>query len=283
MNSASISSIEQQLQQITNLISLPEIYLKVRSLMDDPTSDIYDFSEVIQFDSNLTVSVLKMVNSAYFGFPDKIESVSQAVNMIGIGQLHSMVLGVSAMSSLDFPNDIMPLKTFWRCSIFAGVLSRLLARQLKIRQGERLFIMGMLHEIGHLVLYAKFPEQAKQAVQLSQSEHISIDSAEKQILGLHYGEIGAMLMKHWGLSDEFQTATRTQPNPQTATNDLIDIGILHLAHGYAHQVVVNADVAAEELINPVAWEMTQLSPQDIDNTLENARTVSAEMERVIKV
>ena len=122
-----MSGIEQRLQEVTELISLPEVYLKVRRLMDDPHSDIYDFAEVISVDPNLSSRVLKVVNSAYFGFPEPVDSISRAVNLIGIGQLHNMVLGISAISSLELPNDILPLDTFWRASLFSGVLARLLA------------------------------------------------------------------------------------------------------------------------------------------------------------
>ena len=129
-------SIDQSIQEITALVSLPEVYLKVRQLMDDPSSDIDDFAKVIRYDPHLSVTVLKVVNSAFYGFSGQIDSIARAVNMIGIGQLHDMVLGISAISSLDFPNDIMPLKTFWRCSLFSGVLSRLLAEQLMKQCGK---------------------------------------------------------------------------------------------------------------------------------------------------
>jgi HD-like signal output (HDOD) protein len=99
--------IEQKIEEITGLISLPEIYLKVRRLMDDETSEIDDFAQVIIVDPNLSTRVLKIVNSAYFGFQEPVDSITRAINMIGIGQLHNMVLGVAAISSLDLPNDIL--------------------------------------------------------------------------------------------------------------------------------------------------------------------------------
>ena len=164
-----MSEIQQRLQEVTELISLPEVYLKVRRLMDDQAADIYDFAEVISVDPNLSTRVLKVVNSAYFGFPEPVESISRAINMIGIGPLHNMVLGISAISSLSLPNDILPLNTFWRASLFSGVLARLLAEQLKLAKSDHLFIAGLLHEIGHLVLYSKFPLQALAAQKIARS------------------------------------------------------------------------------------------------------------------
>ena len=179
-----MSTFEQSLDQVTGLISLPEVYLKISKLMDDPLSDVDDFADVIKFDPNLTATVLKVVNSAFYGFSGQVDSIHRAVGMIGIGQLHILALSISAISALDalnYPADIVPLKTFWRCSLFTGVLSRQLALQLQIRNSEHLFVTGLLHEIGHLVLYTRFPDLARQARQLMQNSKIPIHEAEQQI------------------------------------------------------------------------------------------------------
>ena len=128
--------INKQLHEVTELISLPEVYLKIRQLMADDDSDIADFAEIVRLDPNLSLAVLKMVNSAFFGFSRKIENVLQATNMIGIGQLHIIVLGLSAISALNCPNKLIPLKTFWRSSLFTGVLAQLLAQRQKIPNSE---------------------------------------------------------------------------------------------------------------------------------------------------
>lgn len=283
MTTSPINDIKQQLQDVTELISLPEIYFRFHRVMEDQTADIHDFAEVIRLDPNLSLSTLKMVNSAYFGFPEKIDSIAQAANMIGIAQLDNMVLGLSAMSSLDLPNDFLALKTFWRRSLFSGVLSRQLARQLKMRHGERLFIMGLLHEIGHLVLYARFPQQARACEHFAKLHGLPIHLAEQQLIGFHYGDIGAMLMEHWGLSSEFQTATRLQPAGYEENVESIEVGLLHLAHAYAHQEITENNQSADMLINPRVWEITGLSADAVVDSLAAARCVCTNMEKVLKI
>jgi len=130
MQQNSTPTIEQLLARVNELISLPEVYLKISQLMDDKSSTVGDFAEVIKFDPNLSATVLKVVNSAFYGFSGQIDSIARAVNLIGIGQLHIMALSVSAITALDamkYPEDIVPLKTFWRSCLFTGVLSRQLA------------------------------------------------------------------------------------------------------------------------------------------------------------
>jgi len=276
-----MSEIEQRLQEVTELISLPEVYLKLRRLMDDPNSDIYDFAEVISVDPNLSTRVLKVVNSAFYGFPEPVDSISRAVNMIGIGQLHNMVLGISAISSLNLANDIMPLNTFWRASLFSGVLARLLAEQMKLAKSEHLFIAGLLHEIGHLVLYSKFPLQALAARQIAEDQGKQIHEAEMQVLGCHYGDIGAMLMANWNLPGNLQSLTRNQPIPTAADELKIESTLMHLAHACAHSEVTESAGAADTSFDAEIQALTGLSQEELDNSLDEARSISADMERVI--
>ena len=273
--------IEQRLKEITDLISLPEVYLKVRKLMDDPDSDIDDFAAVIGVDPNLCSRLLRLVNSAYFGFPEPVEGIPRAVNLIGIGQLHNMVLGVSAISSLKLPNDILPLDTFWRASLFAGVLARLLGEQIRLAKTDHLFIAGLLHEIGHLVLYSKFPLQAIAAQKIAAEQGKQIHEAEMEVLGCHYGDIGAMLMANWNLPQNLQDLTRNQPLPAGTGEGRLEAALMHLAHACAQSRPTESGAAADIPEDAVVWNMTGLSQQDIETTLDQARSISADMERVI--
>jgi HD-like signal output (HDOD) protein len=263
------------------LVSLPEIYLKFRRLMDDRNSTIGDFSEVVGSDPNLAGTVLKVVNSAYFGFPGQIDSISRAIALLGFGTLHHMVLGASAMTSLDFPNDIVPLRTFWQCSLFTGVLARLLAIQLKIRNDEGLFVIGLLHEIGHLIIYSKYPRQAKEAIERRKEGKQMIHIAEQAILGFHYGQMGANLMAQWQLPTNFQVMTYFQPTLSEAPDQQLGIVLLHVAHGYAQHYFADTGQTLEQLISPEAWDTINLVPGQIQATLEKALQASSEMEKAI--
>lgn len=279
-----MSDFEEKLEQVTELISLPEIYLKISALMDDPTSEINDFADVIRFDPNLSVTVLKVVNSAFYGFSGQIDSISRAVNMMGIGQLHIIALSVSAISALDaigYPDDIVPLKTFWRSSLFSGVLSRQLAMQQGIKDFERLFVIGLLHEIGHLVLYTKFPDLARLAIQKARDNQQNIHEAEQRLLGCHYGNIGASLMARWNLPVNFQVITANQPTPQLAEQEIKETALLHIAHGYAVKQFTQPQKSVADLIHPSAWEIAQITPQVVQDSLDTVHTISADMERVI--
>lgn len=273
--------IEQTLEDIRALISLPEVYQKIRALMDDPNSDIDQFVAVVSSDPNLAATVLKVANSAFFGFPGKIDSINRAVNMLGLGQLHDLVLATSAIASLDLPNDIMPLKLFWRFSLFSAVLTRLLASRLKVPRGERLFIIGLLHEIGHLIMYAKYPEQARLAMVNAQNDPQMLHVFEQNMLGLHYGEIGAKLLAMWCMPGHFQNIVHYQPTPDIAEHQLTETTLLHVVHGFAQKLILNSQKPIEQLINPQAWETLNITPEQLDGCLETALQACQDMEKLM--
>lgn len=284
--SASVS-IDNQLQQVTELISLPEFYFKISQLMDDPASDVDDFARVIRLDPNLSVKLLSVVNSAYFGFSSQISSINRAVSMIGIQQLHIMVLSISAVtavSTLDFPEDIIDLKTFWRKSLLTGVISRQLAQQLKIRPAERLFLLGLLLEMGHLVLYAKFADMARSSIRLATEDGLSIHQAEQRLLGCHYGDIGAKLLRYWQLPADLQKFISLQPTPVQHAQDRMELSILsilHIANLYAHDHFGTSLQNSLDTIDPIVWESTRLSPDEVEENLQSALLISAELEKLV--
>jgi HD-like signal output (HDOD) protein len=272
-----MSDIAQQLQDITGLISLPEVFLKLRRLMDDDASDINDFAAVIIVDPNLSSPILKMVNSAYFGFPEPIDSITRAINMIGVDQLYNLALSVSAMSSLDLPNDILPLKPFWHRSLYTGVLSQQLALQLKLERSDLLFLAGLLHETGHLVLCARLPDYARESIRVSVQSGRSIHEVQHRMLGCHYGDIGAMLLGNWNLSEELQALVRYQPTPTAATRHRVETAVLHLARAYAGQNPVAVSAAADSLIAPEVRALIELDQDEINQSLEMARLISIDV------
>ncbi len=270
--------IEKELQEVTDLISLPEIYLKVRRLLEDEAADIEDFAEVVVVDPNLSARLLRVVNSAYYGFPEPVESLSRALNLVGLDQLHSMVLGVSAVSSLDLPNDILPLKPFWHGSLYCGVLTRLMADRLKLERSDRLFVAGLLHDIGSLVLCAKFPDHAREAIRLSVQTRQPVHEIQRQMLDHHYGDIGAMLMANWNLSRELQTLIRFQPEPETAPALQVETALVHFAHACTS---ASRPLDVDNLVAPGVRAMIDLAPDVINDFSETARAVSIEMGKAI--
>jgi len=121
--------------------------------------------EIISHDPALTARILRIVNSAYYSLANKVELVSRAVSIVGEEDLRNLVLATSAVDSFKrIPNQLVDIDLFWRHSVHTGIISRLLSKHCNILHGERLFVAGMLHDIGKLVLYYKEPELSQQVL-----------------------------------------------------------------------------------------------------------------------
>ena len=268
---------------VVDLISLPEVYLRIRALMLDDKSRLEEFAEVVRTDPNLVAGVLRIVNSAYFGFAGKIGTISRALNFIGLWQLHNLVLGVSAVKSFSgISNDIIDMPTFWMRSVHCGVLSRLFAEACKLRESEKLFVVGLLHEIGHLILYKVLPEESSEVISVAQQEQRPLFQVETEHFGFHYGLVGKQLMQAWGLPDDFLVITECHPEPAKAPNCALEASIVHIADIFSQTGNSAADPEQLiEMVDPRAWEASGLSYEKIEPLFGEAMQQSAELIKVI--
>ncbi|MCK5667391.1 MAG: HDOD domain-containing protein [Thiotrichaceae bacterium] len=275
-----VINVDDLISEVSELISLPEVYLKIRELMDDPDSCLDDFAIVVSTDPSLIASVLKIVNSAFFGFTGQIDNVNRAINLIGIGPLHDLVLSLSALDALDLSNDIEELTLFWQRSIYCGVVSRLLAEKLLLKDAESLFVVGLLHEIGRLVLFLKYHKESKLAVIQAQTENLSLTEVEKTMFRMDYGQIGQALMAEWNLPLKFQCVTGCHPEPDTASEYTLETKIVHIAHRIAVNKFPEAD-AFQFPMDQDTLAILEISEDEINALCVEANVISLEVEKVI--
>ena len=221
---------EQLVDGVVDLITLPEIYLRVNQVLDDPAHNAQQLGEVIGHDPALTARILRLVNSAYYSLAVKVELVSRAVAMLGEDEIHNLVLATSAVDALErIPNQLLNIHQFWQHSVYTGIVARLLARHCRILHGERLFIAGMLHDIGRLVLYFKEPALSEQVLMQAAESDGVLYRAEQQRLGFTHADVGGALIKAWELPDMLSTVARCHHRPLTADNHPLETAIVHLA------------------------------------------------------
>ena len=199
-----MKSAEELAEHCSSLVSLPEAYLQVKKVIDDPESTMADLSAAISIDPGMTALVLKLVNSAFYGMPRKVETISRAVGILGMQPLHDLVLAVSvtkAFSGLD--QQVMNMNIFWANSFFCGLAARELARQCFLIDSERMFVEGLLRDLGHLLLYQHFPEQAEESMKTSASTGEPIHVTEQKLIGFDYAQVGKALVDTWAITQKY--------------------------------------------------------------------------------
>ncbi len=264
--------------QVTKLVSLPGVYFKVKKLVDDPDASLVEIGEVITQDPALTMKLLRIANSAFFGFAAKITTVTRAVNLLGIQQVHDLALAVSVAKAFEgISSEVMDMERFWRNSVYCGVAARIVAVRCNVLDSERLFVEGLLRDIGHLILYDRMPVEAGEALIRSRESGQDLYQVERLLLGFDFAQLGAMLMAEWRLPESLREAVHYHPEPARAQCFQLETSIVHIASRITD--LTEAGVDPEQwarLIDPYAWRTTGLSEDFIPTVIGEAGERTAE-------
>ena len=216
---------------VLQLISLPEIYLRLQKTINDPLHTREQVADIIAFDPALSARVLRIANSSYYGFPRQIDSVVDAVGLIGEIELRNLVLAttvVGTMSALSYKG--IDIDRFWMHSLRCGITARLIAKKIGGANAEVLFLGGILHDLGMLVIYQQHSILAGAVMRQIDEHHQLRDQAEREILGFDHAEVGALLVDAWGLSPEICELLRCHHQYQLARDHARGSMILALAN-----------------------------------------------------
>ena len=207
------------MMKLGDLPALPQIANRVISLTEDPKTTSDDLSRLICQDQVLTSKVLRLVNSAYYGLHRKVPTISEAVTVLGMKTLRTLVLGVSVhktLVSLKGKRAINP-ESIWRHSYACAVSSRLIALKTGICQEEYAFIAGLLHDIGKIVFNYFLPEEFAEAVKYSLAKESSMYEAETEIFKINHADIGRLVAEKWNLPDVLVEPIGSHHAPMTAS------------------------------------------------------------------
>jgi len=261
----------QYIRDDTKLSTLPDIYRQILDAISKPNSSAYDIEKVIRIDTNLSARVLKIVNSAFYGYPSKIDTISRAVNIIGTKQLSTLAIGVNITCVFkNIPSEIINMKMFWKHSILCGICARLIAGYKNIQNTERMFVAGLLHDIGRLVLYNYLPIESLYAATDARSKHSLLYVAERDLFNFDHATIGGDLLNKWKISLSLEDCIRHHHEPQRSRNR-VESAIVHLADIMAN--VMGIGSSGERLIPPLnqeAWMQLGITPNVLSVTMAKA-------------
>ncbi len=231
-------STREMLARIDRLeIKLPEVPSLVYELNDiiaDPMSSAGDISQVVGKSPSLTATLLRIVNSAFYGFRSKIDSISRAVTLIGSKELSSLALGITIMETFkDISKQVVDVGSFLEHNLACGMVARIMAAYGKIANTEQLFVSGMLHDIGRLVLCKYFPQEAKNAFALAAESGESLLAVERSHLGCTHVQLGKRLLRKWKLPYTLEHSISYHHNPSASPTPEL-AAILQMADMVVH-------------------------------------------------
>jgi HD-like signal output (HDOD) protein len=266
-------SASELVQSCTTVFTLPEIYFRVRDVVDDPDSTMDDLAEVLKMDPAISARLLRIVNSPLYGFPKQIDTISRAVNIIGMQAINDLVTATTVGRTFSgMTVQLMDGPMFWRKSVLCALLAGKIAKSCSINDSERFFIEGLLRDIGHFVLYQTVPQRAQSALIEAGYLETSLAEVEQSNIGCDFTEVGAELIRSWGMPMQIEQAVRHQLSPNEAGEFALHASIVHLAGVVADHEELESSRRPEIVpFDPFAVTTTQFSPANLPALLTDAR------------
>ena len=255
--------------KVKNLATLPEVCLKINQIADDPNASIQDLKAVIETDAALSVKLLKIANSSFYGYSMKIDDLNRAIMLIGTQGLRDLVWTMSSISSFSqLSNNLVDMKTFWEHSLYTATVARVLAKKCNVIHQDRVFLSGLLHDVGHLALYQYMPEEMEVVFARVKNTQERLILAERNVLGFTHPAVSYALLKMWKLPDSICQPVAYHHQPSKCATYRMDAAILHIADNIAKLANKKGNnLKNQSRIDPNAWKITGLSDKIIESVV----------------
>ena len=264
MNDPLRDSFKKSLRQIKNLPTLPGIVTKLTKMAEDPDTTSEQMGKIISKDHILAAKLLKLVNSAFYGFPQRVSSLSSAIILLGFNVIKSLIISASIFELME-SQDV----ELWEHSLGCAVVSSVLAKRLGASDPEEISTAGLIHDIGKVAIKIELPEQHAAINRMVHDEQIRMLDAELAILHLDHAEAGGWLAKSWNLPTKLVEPVTFHHHPELAGEEPLACAIVHCsdilirAMGYGH-----ADDIWVPPLEKKAWDLLGLGREDLDAIID---------------
>jgi putative nucleotidyltransferase with HDIG domain len=250
-----------------DLPTLPRTVLKITELVNDPKSSAKDLARVITEDQVLTARLLKLVNSSFYGFPQRISTVTGAVVLLGFDAIRNLLLTTSVFDLFAGKSrrQIQRQEAFWDHSLGCALGAKVIGEHLRHDKVEELFVAGLLHDIGKIVAMLLMPEKFEQvSARVEESDGLMI-AAEESVMKVNHADIGRLLAERWNLPKKLIKVIDCHHRPEEAGNFMLETAVVHVADIFAR--ALNLGSGGDRKMPPLsrtAWNYLSLQPPAIE-------------------
>ena len=260
-------------QQVSELVSLPFVVVRINEMLDDHSSSASDIGELISQDPGLAAKVLRIANSAFYGVSYQVETISRAVTLLGTHQLRNIVVAAACVDAFKkIPNKLMTMEDFWRHSMYCGLVSRALGRLSGFGDSETLFIGGLLHDIGVLAMFRMEPDLSRNALEINldgSEGDLEIHEAEQRLFGFDHADVGGALLSRWKFPAKLTEIVAHHYDPERAKEFAKEAAVVHIANSVSVLAELDTDdMQSAPVISESAWQITGLEPRQLAEVRE---------------
>jgi len=261
--------------RVEDLPTLPRTVLRITELVNDPKSSARDLARVITDDQVLAARLLKLVNSSFYGFPQRISTITGAIVLLGFDAIRNLLLTTSVFDLFANRKRISEFsqEQFWDHSLGCAVGAKILGNHLRYDKVEELFVSGLLHDIGKIVEMIFMPEQFSKITRLVQKENILMFSAEEQILGYTHADVGRLLAEKWNLPPKLISVILHHHRPGTAGRFAQEAAIIHLADIFCRALNIGSggDNKIPQL-DKIGWESLKIKTEALEPLIAKTKS-----------
>ena len=257
-----------------NEIKLPEIpsvISELNEVISTPLSSAQDIANVVNNSPSLAATLLKIVNSSLYSRPARIDNLSQAVSLIGTSEIYGLAFYISVMSNFNkIPKEIINMHAFLKHSVACSIIARSLAAHKNLPETEQLFLSGLLHDLGRVLLYIYFPEDSLNILSYSRESDKLLYEVENEYLDCTHAHFAKHLMQQWKLPRILVNNVFYHHNPSVAP-DPIPATIVHLVDIIANGLGIGSSGGQfVPRLDYKAWEDLDLAANALDVTVKQA-------------
>jgi putative nucleotidyltransferase with HDIG domain len=271
-------NLKRVIGKVRDLPTLPRTVLRITELVNDPKSSAKDLAKVITDDQVLTARLLKLVNSSFYGFPQRVSTVTGAIVLLGFDAIRNLLLTTSVFGlfSKKIKTDIFGMELFWDHSLGCAIGAKVIGDYMRYDKVEELFVSGLLHDIGKIVELLFLPEDFSKVISTVKEEGILMAEAESRVLDYTHAQLGEMLAEKWNMSSKLVNVIAHHHQPSLAGRFSKEAAIVHLADILCRAMDIGSggDDKIPQLNND-AWNSLQLKISSIE-------PIAEEMERQYK-
>jgi HD-like signal output (HDOD) protein len=262
--------LHARIASITSLPSPPELYCKLVAELQKEDVSFSKIAVLIRQDIAINAKLIQLINSAFFGLRNPIQSTHQAISLLGMDMVRSLVLAAGVFDQFVDPGVLgFSVESIYARAMTVGSRARQIANTFGLRKHhiEDSLMAGMLHDVGKLVMLTQFPEELQQAAKLAKEESTSLHEAVEKVIGICDTDIGAYLLSLWGLPDSILEAVALHCQPAKSPCPMKNaLTTVHLA--YALDCDEKNHVTDDE---SSAVDMEYLRELKLDDQLPNIR------------
>lgn len=263
--------VKKIFSKVEEIPTLSPLLQKIISTVENRSSDARDLTEIISRDPSLASKILKVANSAYYGFSHEVYNLDRAVMLLGFNMVRSLAMSVGIIRNFSSQNKSSRFSTerLWIHSLAVATIMKEMGMRCGRREaGESLFVVGLLHDIGKIVLDQFFSEEYQQALEETGClESTSVCEAEKKYFGMDHGEVGSILLRRWNFPEAICGLVAMDHKTEVREGiDSVEAAMLHVADTLSKEagMGVSASITPGEL-QPSDLNIMGLTGKDIDD------------------